>query len=170
MIRVLDAFALIAYLEKEQGYEKVKEALSKATDSEKKLLMSTVNWGEVYYILVRHYDLEKAGEILRLIETFPVELVPADEELTKQAALYKALKKLPYADSFAASLTKIPLAAALPEETMIAIGVASPKAHGQAIIKTATKFTSAKLKAGAGPNRNQTIKVRMARTTTTGTK
>ena len=107
MTRVLDASALIAYLEKEEGYEKVKDALSKAAETEKKLLMSAVNWGEVYYILVRHYDLEKAEEIARLIETFPVELVPADRELTKQAALYKALKKLPYADSFAAALTKI---------------------------------------------------------------
>ena len=107
MIKVLDASALIAYLEKEPGYEKVKEALSKAAETQKKLLMSTVNWGEVYYILVRHYGLEKADETLRLIETFPMELVPADEESAKQAALYKALKKLPYADSFAASLTKI---------------------------------------------------------------
>ena len=107
MTRVLDASALIAYLEKEQGYEKVKEALSKAAETEKRLLMSMVNWGEVYYILIKHYDLERADEIMRLIETFPVELVPADQEVTKQAALYKALKKLPYADSFAAALTKI---------------------------------------------------------------
>ena len=107
MTRVLDASALIAYLEKEQGYEKVKEALSKAAETEKRLLMSMVNWGEIYYILIKHYDLEKADEIMRLIETFPVELVPADQELTKQAALYKAQKKLPYADSFAAGLAKL---------------------------------------------------------------
>ena len=106
MIRVLDASALMAYLEKESGYEKVKESLSRAAESDKKLLMSIVNWGEVYYILVRDHGLEKAEEIMRIVETFPIELVSPDRELTKQAALYKAVKKLPYADSYAAALTK----------------------------------------------------------------
>ena len=72
--------------------------------------------------------------------------------------------------SEAASFTKIPREAALPEETIIAIGVASPKAHGQAIIKTATKLISAKVKAGAGPKNNQTAKVNTATTNTAGTK
>ena len=106
MTHVLDASALMAYLEKEPGYEKVKEALSTAAQTGKYLLMSAVNWGEVYYILVRDHDIEKAEEISRLIETFPIELVPADKEIARQAALYKALKKLPYADSFAAALAK----------------------------------------------------------------
>lgn len=104
---MLDASALIAYLEKESGYEKVKEALAKAAESEKKLLMSTVNWGEVYYILARDYGLEKGVGVMRLVDTFPIEFVPADLELARQAALYKAQKKLPYADSFAAALAKL---------------------------------------------------------------
>src|SRR3989344_5820977 len=70
----------------------------------------------------------------------------------------------------AASLIKIPREAALPEETIMAIGVASPRAQGQAIIKTATKFTRAKVKAGLGPKKNQTIKVKIATTNTAGTK
>ena len=39
--------------------------------------------------------------------TFPMDIVSVDQELTAQAALYKAQKKLPYADSFAAALTKL---------------------------------------------------------------
>src|SRR3989344_6828579 len=72
--------------------------------------------------------------------------------------------------SEAASFIKIPLPAALPEETIMAIGVARPKAQGQAIIKTATKLISAKVKAGIGPKNNQVIKVKTATMNTTGTK
>ena len=107
MTRVLDASALIAYLEKESGYEKVKDAFTKAAESEKRILMSVVNWGEVYYVLVKEYGNEKAREVLSVIETLPIDIVPADKEMAQQAALFKAQKKLPYADSYAAALAKL---------------------------------------------------------------
>lgn len=107
MAKVLDAYALMVYLEKEPGYEKVKDLFVKASETDKNLLMATINWGEVFYILVKEYGIEEAEKIQRVIETFPIEFVPADLDLTKQAALYKATKKLPYADSFAAALAKL---------------------------------------------------------------
>lgn len=105
--KVLDASALIAYLEKEAGYDVVEELLSKAVELEKKLLMSTVNWGEVYYILARDYGREECEKTIGLIQTFPIEFVPPDLETARQAALYKFSKKLPYVDCFAAALAKI---------------------------------------------------------------
>ena len=107
MLKVLDASALLVYLEKEPSYEKVKELFVHASETEKNILMTAVNWGEVFYILVRDYGLEKAEEIQKIIDTFPIELVPADYVLAKQAALYKAQKKLPYADCFSAALAKL---------------------------------------------------------------
>jgi predicted nucleic acid-binding protein len=104
MTKVLDASALITFLERGKGFEKVKAALAGAVEHGEDLLMSVVNWGEVYYILIRRYGLEKAEEILKLIKTLPISLVPPDEEITRKAALHKALQKLPYADSFAAAL------------------------------------------------------------------
>lgn len=107
MVKVLDACALMAYLEKEPGYEKVKDLFVNAAESEKKLLMTTINWGEVFYVLVRDYGHEEAERVQRLIETFPIEFVPADLALAKQAALYKVAEKLPYVDCFVAALAKI---------------------------------------------------------------
>ena len=107
MLKVLDASALITFFEKGTGCEIVKKAMMDAVEHGKDLLMSTVNWGEVYYILIRRCGLEKAEEVAKLIETLPIEVVPADEAITRQAALYKALQKLPYADSFAAALAHI---------------------------------------------------------------
>ena len=56
MVKVLDASALMVYLEKEEGYEKVKELLVKAAETDKKLLMAAVNFGEVYYAVAREAE------------------------------------------------------------------------------------------------------------------
>jgi hypothetical protein len=53
---------------------------------------------------------------------------------------------------------------------MIAVGVANPMAQGQAITKTATKLSIAKVIAGGGPTKYQIIKVMVAIPITIGTK
>ena len=107
MVHVLDASALMTYLEKQPGYEKIKDLFVNASESGKYLLMTTVNWGEVFYILIRGHGISEAERIQKIIETFPIEFVPADLRITQQAAIFKATKKLPYADSFAAALAKV---------------------------------------------------------------
>lgn len=107
MAKVLDASALMAYLEKEPGYEKVKDLFVKATETGKRLLMTTVNWGEVFYVLIRDYGLSDAEKIQHLIETFPIELVPVDIGIAKQAAIYKATKKLTFTDCFTLALARL---------------------------------------------------------------
>lgn len=107
MVKVLDASALLAYLWKEPGYEKVKELLTKAVESQRDLLMATVNWGEVCYVLTRENGREEAERVLGLVETFPIEFVEVDLALARQAAILKAAYKLPFADCFAAALAKL---------------------------------------------------------------
>ena len=51
--------------------------------------------------------IERADEIVHLISTLPIEIIPADLELTKQAAEFKAGLKISYADCFAAALAKL---------------------------------------------------------------
>lgn len=107
MVKVLDASALAAYLWKQPGYEKVRELLVKAAESERKLFMSTVNAGEVFYLLIRDHGLEEAARIFQSAETLPIEFIPVDLEMAQQAAIYKAIQKLPYADCFVAALAKL---------------------------------------------------------------
>lgn len=107
MVKVLDAYALMVYLEKEPGYEKIKELFIKAAENGKNLLMSTVNWGEVFYILIKNYGINEAEKIQYVIETFPIEFVPVDFNLAKQAALFKAKGNISYADCFSAALAKL---------------------------------------------------------------
>ena len=72
--------------------------------------------------------------------------------------------------SASASRTSTPAVAPRPTATMTDIGVASPSAHGQAMMSTATAFTSAWAKRGSGPSTAQTAKVTAAATRTAGTK
>jgi len=107
MTRVLDTHALMAFLEKEAGYEKVQQCFVAAVAKDKYLLMTSVNFGEVYYIVLRECGQEKADEIERIIGTLPVEIVDVDMQLAREAARFKAMYKISYADCFAAALANL---------------------------------------------------------------
>ena len=107
LTRVLDSYSLMAYLENEDGAEKMIEVIQVARDSGRTLLFSVVNWGEVYYITLREAGRERVEAVTHLISTLPIELVSADVELTKQAAEFKANKRMSYGDCFAAALAKL---------------------------------------------------------------
>jgi ribonuclease VapC len=94
-------------LEQEPGYEKIIELFEKAVESSKPLLMCVVNWGEVYYQVLRRFGDQKAQEIEQLIQTLPITLVEANKELTREAARIKATKKMAYADCFAVALARL---------------------------------------------------------------
>jgi len=105
--RVLDSYSLLAYFEGEAGKEKMIEVLRTARDSGRPLLLSVINWGEVFYITLREAGRERAGQLAHLISTLPVEVIPADLELTRLAAEFKANNKMSYADCFAAAMAKL---------------------------------------------------------------
>jgi len=106
-VRVLDSYSLIAYLEGEEGADKMIDIFKAARDSGRSLFLPVVNWGEVYYITLREAGRERAEEVAHLISTLPIQIIPADLELTKAAAEFKASKKMSYADCFAAALAKL---------------------------------------------------------------
>ena len=106
-LRVLDAYSLVAYLEGEDGADKVVEVLKTARDSGRALLLCVVNWGEVYYITLREAGRERADQVAHLLSTLPIQFVPVDMELARKAAELKASKKMSYADCFAAALARL---------------------------------------------------------------
>ncbi len=104
---VLDSFAVIAYLENEKGAERVSNMIKQARDKDKPLLMSVINWGEVYYIVRRAAGKPAAEAVIRNLDTLPVEIVPVDRGMAAAAAEIKAAHKMSYADCFAAALAKL---------------------------------------------------------------
>ncbi len=69
-----------------------------------------------------------------------------------------------------AFLNSTPIVAPLPVATMIDMGVARPRAQGQAMMRTATALTRAWASLGSGPTRAHTTNVMTAVPTTAGTK
>jgi len=101
---VLDASALMIFLADAPGAVAVQRVMDLAIDGEAQLLMSVVNWGEVYYATWRDRGQRVASRVVDEIAKLPVEIEDANYEATRMAAELKALFGLPYADCFAASL------------------------------------------------------------------
>lgn len=105
-VKVLDAYSLIAYFEGEAGKDEMIEIFRAARDSGRPLLLSVVNWGEVFNIALKEAGRERADQVAHLISTLPIQIISADLDLTKQAAEFKATRKMSYADCFASALAK----------------------------------------------------------------
>jgi ribonuclease VapC len=103
---VLDSYALIAYFEKEGGWDTVAQLLADAAAERCRLCGCVVNWGEVLYITERAYGTEKAEEVEVIMADLPIEWVDADREVTREAARFKVDGGLAYADCFAAGLAR----------------------------------------------------------------
>ncbi len=107
--KVLDSWALVAFFEDEPAAEAVEKLLVQAAAEKHKLLLSVVNWGEIYYNTMREVSREAAEQQARAIATLPVDIVGVGDDLTiaRQAAIFKATHKMSYTDCFAAALAKV---------------------------------------------------------------
>jgi uncharacterized protein with PIN domain len=78
---VLDANALIGFFEGRRGVsEKVSRLLSDALRQDSPLLMSAVNWGEVFYMEWRYQGEAKAREAEAILQRMPVAVIAVDRE------------------------------------------------------------------------------------------
>lgn len=95
MTTVLDAWALIAYLQDEPAAARVERAI-RARDA----VVSDVNLGEVLYKVARRDGDATAHDVVRGLRSV-VRAEEPDWALTRSAALVKAHHRLSYADAFA---------------------------------------------------------------------
>lgn len=105
--KILDANALMAFFHNEPGADLVRDLILKAEDHGVKLLMSVVNLGEIWYSIARTTSPETADQYIQDIQGMAIDIVDADWKLTRQAADFKALGNISYADCFAAALAKV---------------------------------------------------------------
>src|SRR5580693_2309124 len=102
---VLDANALVGHFEDREGTAaKVERLMQEAQRLGSPLLMSAVNWGEVFYIVWRRHGEAKAWEAEARLQEMPVEVISVDRERASRAGALKQKHSLGYADAFAAEL------------------------------------------------------------------
>lgn len=102
---VLDANALTAFWEgREVAANRVRQLLLEANRLQQPLLLSAVNWGEVFYMTWRRHGEPKAREVEFDLRRLPIEVIPADRDRATRAGSLKQKHSLGYADAFAAEL------------------------------------------------------------------
>jgi ribonuclease VapC len=106
-VKVLDAYALMAFFEDEPGADAVRQIIQNAVQTGDSLMMSVVNLGEIWYAIARSNSPDVADRYANEIQGMGIEIVNADWTLTRQAAIFKARGNLSYADSFAAALSAL---------------------------------------------------------------
>lgn len=104
---VLDSFAILAFLQKERGGERVNDLLEKAQRKQATVLLSEISLGEVYYILIRALGLEEANVILAHILALPITIASVSRDDVLAAAQYKARGAISYADCFVVALARV---------------------------------------------------------------
>jgi len=104
---VLDAWALLAWLQNEQpAASVVQEHLDAADQGKIQLHLSVVNAGEVFYRLAKSRSRKIAQRFRADLAGMPLRLhTPGTEEIW-QAALLKSQAQISYADGFAAGLAQ----------------------------------------------------------------
>jgi len=105
--KILDTYAFIAFFEDESGADSVRELILDAERGQASLAMSVVNLGELWYMIARRKSFEVAEQYIGIVQRMAIEIVPADWEITRQAAMFKVSGNISYADCFAAALAKL---------------------------------------------------------------
>jgi predicted nucleic acid-binding protein len=102
---VIDANALTGFFEDRKGIaEKMDHLLDEALRLDVPLLMSAVNWGEVFYIAWRRHGEAVACATEASLQDLPIAIIAADKERASRAGAIKEKHALGYADAFAAEL------------------------------------------------------------------
>lgn len=101
---VLDASALIRFVDDEAGADRVEAILSACAALQAAICISAVQWGEVAANYRKRFGQAKETYIMSTILPSEATIVPATAERTVRAAGFRVDRKISYADGFALDL------------------------------------------------------------------
>ena len=104
---VLDANAVLDFIEAGPGWRKVESLLQSARQQGSLVSISVLNWGEVFYLLWQGRSEETARRTTAGLSRLPIEIVPVDLAQAMKAGELKAIHKIPYVDCIAAALATL---------------------------------------------------------------
>lgn len=98
---IFDSHALLKFFQKEKGYEKVVHLLEEIKKKAANKYLNAINLGEIIYSTKREFGNQKKVEVLANIERLGFSILPIPNNLTFEAAEFKAQYNISYADCFA---------------------------------------------------------------------
>jgi ribonuclease VapC len=103
----LDTHAAAAFFYNEPGADMVEQILLKTRKKAAMVIMSAVNYGELFYAVLKKSGNEAALKARDMLDAIPVKIVEADRNIALLAGSYKAAKKMSFADCFCAATARI---------------------------------------------------------------
>jgi predicted nucleic acid-binding protein len=105
---ILDACALIAFLNKEPDGVKVKSLFEHTDTEDISIFMSVFNLIEVYYDFIKKYKVvERADEIMRQVNELPIEIIETvSHAVYRETARLKGFYHIALADAVACATAK----------------------------------------------------------------
>jgi uncharacterized protein with PIN domain len=101
---VFDAGALLALFQQGQGFARVNRLMKEALVVKHSIMMSAVNWGEAFAVILRTRG-EAAAQLIKVSLTDgPIQFVSVTPDMAVEAGRIKVDFQLSYGDSFAAAL------------------------------------------------------------------
>jgi len=101
---VLDASAILRFLDGEAGSVRVGEIIKGHLAAQNRIVMAAINWGEVAGVTYKAHGQAGVDLALSRLSAFGFEITPATEDRAVRAALLKVKLKIAYADAFAVEL------------------------------------------------------------------
>ena len=105
---LLDACALLAYINDEDGADIIEDLLTRSTNGNVSLSMSIINVMEIYYGVYRDISIDEAEDILNEIISLPINIIDnMSVPVLREAGRIKASYRISLADSIALGLSSV---------------------------------------------------------------
>ena len=104
MIYVLDASALLRYLDGEAGAEVVSSIIKGHLAGTHKVVVSAMHWGEVAGIVCKRHGRPGMGAALSRLSAFGFEIAAVTGDRAVNSALIKLERQISYADALSVNL------------------------------------------------------------------
>ena len=127
---VLDASAVLRYLDDEAGAQRVSEIIKSHLAGRCEVVISALHWGEIAGIVHKVHGRDAMNLALSRLNAFGFQIIPVSGERAVRASLIKLKKSIPYVDSFG-----VELASALPDSVLVTADFDLKPAHREVKIE-----------------------------------
>lgn len=103
---VLDAHAVLAFLENKPGADVVEDLLWKAVQAQQPVWLPVISWSEILCRVSKSTGEQAASEIRSRLEQLPIKLIEIDAPTALAAAGLCSAHSLPLTECFALALAK----------------------------------------------------------------
>lgn len=101
---VLDASAILRYLDNEAGAERVATIIKFHIAGAARVMVSDIHWGEIAGVIYKRHEAQTAASAMSRLDEFALESAPVTRERAVNAAIIKAKMGIPYADALGVEL------------------------------------------------------------------